>query len=288
LEQQWAILQLTRIASNLLAVVQALLFSGNETSELPSLIHELSIIGTCNTSVPATMVTDNRFSILADSKVFDDCEEPSTSREAVSKVDVEEYSKIECQQADDHPQSGQNSQDGWGDDITIDEDGEAVYMDPREGDRRRKVSQGPRPGGNKGVSLGFPYEFTNSSQLRMGRGGGLGQPTAITLGLLPPITEDLVEPEEDPTKDKISSTVPPAVTPQQKSETMFMFRAQLTWGLEQGPNVNLPTLFRDWVANSVKLIPDFGLLPFEDEKGQMIDSVKQVPDDNPDFYQEYY
>ena len=33
LEQQWAILQLTCIASNLLAVVQALLFSGNETSE---------------------------------------------------------------------------------------------------------------------------------------------------------------------------------------------------------------------------------------------------------------
>jgi hypothetical protein len=32
-EQQWAILQLTRIASNLLAVVQALRFSGNETSE---------------------------------------------------------------------------------------------------------------------------------------------------------------------------------------------------------------------------------------------------------------
>jgi hypothetical protein len=31
-EQQWAILQLTRIASNLLAVVQALLFSGTETS----------------------------------------------------------------------------------------------------------------------------------------------------------------------------------------------------------------------------------------------------------------
>jgi hypothetical protein len=31
-KQQWAILQLTRIASNLLAVVQALLFSGNETS----------------------------------------------------------------------------------------------------------------------------------------------------------------------------------------------------------------------------------------------------------------
>jgi hypothetical protein len=32
-EEQWAILQLTCIASNLLAVVQALLFSGNETSE---------------------------------------------------------------------------------------------------------------------------------------------------------------------------------------------------------------------------------------------------------------
>jgi hypothetical protein len=32
-EQQWAILQLTRITSNLLAVVQALLFSENETSE---------------------------------------------------------------------------------------------------------------------------------------------------------------------------------------------------------------------------------------------------------------
>jgi hypothetical protein len=32
-EQQWAILQLMRIASNLLAVVQALLFSGTDTSE---------------------------------------------------------------------------------------------------------------------------------------------------------------------------------------------------------------------------------------------------------------
>jgi hypothetical protein len=32
-EQQWAILQLTHIASNLLAVVQALLFSGNEITE---------------------------------------------------------------------------------------------------------------------------------------------------------------------------------------------------------------------------------------------------------------
>ncbi len=33
LEQQWAILQLMCIASNLLAVVQALLFSSTETSE---------------------------------------------------------------------------------------------------------------------------------------------------------------------------------------------------------------------------------------------------------------
>jgi len=37
-----------------------------------------------------------------------------------------------------------------------------------------------------------------------------------------------------------------------------------------------------------KYIPDFTLLPFEDEEGQGIISPDQVPDDNPDFFKEYF
>jgi hypothetical protein len=69
---------------------------------------------------------------------------------------------------------------------------------------------------------------------------------------------------------------------------MFTFRAQLTWGLDRGPEVNLPALFRDWVANTSKHIPDFALLPFEDAKGQVICTPEQVPVDNPTFYRKYY
>jgi len=38
----------------------------------------------------------------------------------------------------------------------------------------------------------------------------------------------------------------------------------------------------------VQNIPDFGLLPFDDDKGQMLASPSQIPIDNPDFYREYF
>jgi hypothetical protein len=69
---------------------------------------------------------------------------------------------------------------------------------------------------------------------------------------------------------------------------MFTFRAQLMWRLDRGPEVNLPALFRDWVANTSKHIPDFALVPFEDAKGQVICTPEQVPVDYPTFYREYY
>jgi hypothetical protein len=60
------------------------------------------------------------------------------------------------------------------------------------------------------------------------------------------------------------------------------------WGLDPGPKVNLPSLFRAWMESSVQNIPDFGLLPFDDDKGQMLTSPSQIPIDNPDFYHEYF
>jgi hypothetical protein len=52
--------------------------------------------------------------------------------------------------------------------------------------------------------------------------------------------------------------------------------------------VNLPQLFREWVSQSAECLPDFALLPFDDEKGQVLKKPEQVPDDNPTFYQDYY
>jgi hypothetical protein len=97
-----------------------------------------------------------------------------------------------------------------------------------------------------------------------------------------------VENETEDVSGHPTVTVPPFIDPQDQPQTSFIFHAQLTWGLEPGPNVNLPFLFLDWVANSAKFIPDFSLLPFDDKKGQVINTPDQVPDDNPEFFQEYY
>jgi hypothetical protein len=128
--------------------------------------------------------------------------------------------------------------------------------------------------------------------------------------LLPPITE-LTEVDEDSkpaartsrdgnlkgqTGDKdeqvaiqlLASEVPPATEQTEKTVTTFTFRAQLTWGLPFGTRVNLPQLFREWIKTTSTLIPEFALLPFDDEKGQAIVSAAQVPDDNASFYQDYY
>ena len=137
-----------------------------------------------------------------------------------------------------------------------------------------------------------------------GRGGGLIPSPKLRLGSLPAIMEGVAEPEieeanhQSPETKEVEvgrglmhllvGTVPPEPTVPEKQQTMFTYRAQLTWGLDIGPSVDLPTLFRAWVTNTSKHIPNFSLVPFEDELGQVISTPEQVPTDNVTFYQEYY
>lgn len=51
--------------------------------------------------------------------------------------------------------------------------------------------------------------------------------------------------------------------------------------------MNVPNLYRSWVAHTAKLIPDFSVFPYEEDKGQQVSSADQVPDDNPAFYNSY-
>jgi hypothetical protein len=141
-----------------------------------------------------------------------------------------------------------------------------------------------------------------------GRGGGLRSPNVsdrlTTIEENAPILEDqvplsksgnavVVTFSRDPVDSQdlsglLAGTVPPEHDSLERQTTMFTFRAQLTWGLKKGPEVNLPALFMDWVANTAKNIPDFALVPFEDDKGQVISTPDQVPYDNPSFYKDYY
>jgi hypothetical protein len=244
---------------------------------------------------------NNRFQALADA------DEPDPTQRANPVIEIIE----DAQQ----PQSGQ---EGWDNDEDLqdlsDEEGSnesAVVIEDNQ--RRRKVSLGPRLAHAPNMMLAFnpvhTQPLTNQTIPGRGRGGGLMTTPEITIGLLPPITESPetehnaaaedgtqnVDPQTDSITDAttrnasiLASTVSPPIEKPERSITTFSFRAQLTWGLPSGTRVNLPQLFREWVAATHKLIPDFALLPFNDDKGQVIVSPDQVPDDNPSFFQDYY
>jgi hypothetical protein len=86
----------------------------------------------------------------------------------------------------------------------------------------------------------------------------------------------------------LANMVPPSSEAQEIQNTTFTFRAQLMRGLEPGTQIHLPTLFHEWFENTSKYISGFALLPFDDEKGQEIITSDQVPDENPNFYSDYY
>lgn len=84
-----------------------------------------------------------------------------------------------------------------------------------------------------------------------------------------------------------SSKVLPESVPQ-VAVMFYTIRAQLTFGLDPGKGgVNVLVLFWNWIQNTSKCIPDFSLLPFDDEKGQQITDPKQAPDENPTFYSQF-
>jgi hypothetical protein len=93
---------------------------------------------------------------------------------------------------------------------------------------------------------------------------------------------------EDDTMIIMKTTEPPPEHILTTEQTIFTFRAQLTFGLNTGRTVAVSASFRDWVKNTAKNVPNFGLLPFDDEKGQVIATPEQVPDENYSFYKEYY
>jgi hypothetical protein len=74
-------------------------------------------------------------------------------------------------------------------------------------------------------------------------------------------------------------------TPETTSTTFFTYRAQLTFGLPSSSDgVNVAKFFRRWIFSSCESIEHFSLIPYEEEKGQQISSLDQVPEDNADFY----
>jgi hypothetical protein len=71
--------------------------------------------------------------------------------------------------------------------------------------------------------------------------------------------------------------------------TFYTYRAQLTFGLSRTTDgVNVAKYFRRWIFSSCESIDHFSLIPYDDEKGQQITSLDQVPEDNADFYSMYY
>jgi hypothetical protein len=90
---------------------------------------------------------------------------------------------------------------------------------------------------------------------------------------------------------QIANPVLPSLTGniETTSMTFFTYRAQLTFGLPTpSDGVNVAKYFRRWIYSSCASIDNFGLLPYDDEKGQQISSSDQVPEDNADFYSTYY
>jgi hypothetical protein len=135
----------------------------------------------------------------------------------------------------DQPQAGN---DGWGEEmhISVDDDGEIVYLDTQDGDRRRKVSSGNKQEGTESDSLTFPYTPLPTSAARpgLGRGGGFLPGQGPHLGSLPPIAEGGVGMESEnfgriddvETEDLsrlLSGTVPPPKESSEKVTTMFTF-----------------------------------------------------------------
>ncbi len=78
-------------------------------------------------------------------------------------------------------------------------------------------------------------------------------------------------------------------SPEAISTTFYTYRAQLTFGLPPSTDgVNIAKYFCRWVYSLCASIDHFSLIPYDDDKGQQITSLDQVPEENTDFYAAYY
>ena len=232
------------------------------------------------------MSNTNRFQALADDTAFEDADVSMGSSPDESALVVYQH---------DTGKTQENNQEGWGDEDLQDlEQEDSDDSNPEteanpDTDRQRKVSQGPRDAPQGGVTP----SLTNPAKriLGRGRGGGMTQNDLDRPGLLTPIAEGTdgdTEVESDPGSILRNAKPPPENDIPDEQKIFFTFRAQLTYGLKKGIKIHLPDLFWQWVKISYSQIPDFALLPFDDELGQAIHTPDQVPENNSTFYKEYY
>jgi hypothetical protein len=87
------------------------------------------------------------------------------------------------------------------------------------------------------------------------------------------------------------TTVLPSIStvPENNDTTFYTYRAQLTFGLtKKSDDINVAKYFNRWIFSSCESLEHFSLIPYEDEKGQQINSMDQVPENNAEFYSAYY
>jgi len=261
------------------------------------------------------MRNSNRYTALSDDNVYGNAEEdieihpPSTEQSENPSGNADRLAGntfTHSFPSSRNDKVGPSTGDGWGDDLDL-VDIEENYSDEttfqliENSERCCKVSQGQR--NSEASKLGFdPTQMTLLTP-RAGRGGGLRRSSVTSHGPLQPIAESTLESEveagitgsqmvetvaEGDTTIIMQTTEPPPEHTWTTEQTFFTFWAQLIFGLNTGRMVAVPALFRDWVKNTSKHVPNFGLLPFNDKKGQVIATPEQVPDENSSFYKEYY
>jgi hypothetical protein len=70
--------------------------------------------------------------------------------------------------------------------------------------------------------------------------------------------------------------------------TFDTYRAQLTFGLGKTKQVHVAALFGEWATSCFSLLKNFSLLPYNDTSGCHVSTPSQLPDNNPDFYSQYF
>jgi hypothetical protein len=89
-----------------------------------------------------------------------------------------------------------------------------------------------------------------------------------------------------------SQALPQSQSSMPKSSSQLIFytyRAQLTFGLASScREVNAAALFHQWFEKSFQLLPNFSVLPFDEERGQQLTSVDQFIDEAEFFKQSYH
>jgi hypothetical protein len=112
------------------------------------------------------------------------------------------------------------------------------------------------------------------------------EPRVPLEGRYHPDLDEHIPSNPTPPSNKILPEVLPASI--RATDKMFTFWAQLTLGHKPKDEFNVTKLISRFVFSASDSLPQFSLLPFEDDKGQQVSSIDQLLDNNPEFYSIYY